>query len=79
MADEEEKKTVSPEKKAARRAVRVLAFSTWRKSWKAENPTGTKEERKLAWDAVRGDEVRKARQMVKTLERGGFKIVPVQP
>lgn len=79
MADEQEKKTVSPEQKAARRAVRVLAFSTWRASWKAENPAGTKEDRKLAWDAVRSDEVRKARKMVKALERGGFRIVPVQP
>jgi hypothetical protein len=75
MAEEKEKKPVSPEQKEQRRAVKVLAFNVWRKQWRAANPKASKEERKAAWGAVRGDEIRKARQMMNALKKGGFKIV----
>lgn len=78
MAEKKEKVAPTPEQKAARRAARRLAFQTWRQEWKAANPNGTSEERKAAWSTAMTAEIRKARKALRGLEKGGFKVVPVE-
>lgn len=75
---ETEKKIATPEQKASRRAAKILAFHAWQQDWAASNPSGTKEERKEAWVAVSGPEMRKARKALKRLEKGGYKLVPAE-
>ncbi|WP_281844081.1 hypothetical protein [Sinisalibacter aestuarii] len=64
--------------KTRRKAVRTLAYNTWRREWRAANPGATKEQRKEAWAAVRAAEVRKARLTMKALEKGGFRVIPAK-
>lgn len=75
---EEKKATRTPEQKDARRAAKIVAFSTWRAQWKAANPNGTADQRKAAWAEASGAEMRKARKTLKSLEKGGFKLVAAQ-
>ena len=81
MAEKAEKKPATPptpEEKALRKATKMLAFNSWRQEWRAANPEGTREQRKEAWDKVRKAETKNARRALKALEKGGYKLVPVE-
>ncbi|GGD41097.1 hypothetical protein [Sinisalibacter lacisalsi] len=81
-AKEKTKTPLTPEQKAERaarrKAAKVIGFTTFRQEWRAANPEGTKEQRKAAWDAARKDAVRKASRLVRSLEKGGVKLVQAE-
>ncbi len=68
----------SPELIARRRAIKRLAFQTWRKDWRKANPEASAEERKEAWAQVARDERTKLKRTLRGFEKFGYKLVPVE-
>lgn len=75
MPDSEIPKGADPETKTRRKAAQAIAYDIWRQDWRRANPEGSRDERDRDWDAVRGDELKKARRVLAALERGGFRVV----
>lgn len=74
----EAKAKAAPELVARRRAIKRLAFQTWRKDWRKANPEASAEERKEAWAKVAREERSKLSKTLRGLEKHGFKLVPVE-
>ena len=75
MSDDETKTGMDPETRLKRKAAQAIAFETWKQDWRRDHPKASREERKAAWDAVRGEEIKKGRRAIAALERGGFRVV----
>jgi len=77
------KATPSPEQIAAqqarRKAARVIGYTSWRNEWRANNPEGTPEERKAAWETARTGATQNARKLLRSLEKKGLRIVAAEP
>ena len=60
--------------KGGNAVVRAVARALFNQTWREENPDADREARKAAWAKARGDEVKKARKLVRALERAGVAL-----
>lgn len=76
MAETQERQAKTPEQIAMRKAARLIAYTAWLQTYRAEHPEASDSERKAAWGAVKADEMKKGRKVLKALERKGYALTP---
>lgn len=75
MAEAKATKTpLTAEKKARRRAAKVVGWAVWSDAFRAANPKATKEERRAAWNVAKGQNKRLGSKVVKALEKRGYEL-----
>lgn len=74
--DTTEKTPATPEERARRKAIKLIAYHGWLADWKRANPEADGETLKAAWGDVKGQRMRDARRVVKRLEKGGLAVTP---
>ena len=81
MIDHIEDADTAPEKRKNRKGTpkvaKVVARALWAAQWREANPDGTAEARRAAWKEVREEETKKARGLVRYLERSGVSLTLV--
>lgn len=74
MAETTDKTPKTPEQTAIRKAVRLVAYTAWLQDFRDSNPDATQDQRKLAWEEAKKDELRKGRKIIKALKRKGYEL-----
>lgn len=81
MTDSVEDIAVAEDEKSSKKGdgaiVKVVARALWTPQWRAANPEGTPEARRAAWQEARGEETKKARKLIKSLENSGVTLTMV--
>lgn len=66
---------LTPEQALRRRAGRTIGRGVWLAGFQEEYPDATREDTQKAWGEVRADFTKIGMRALKTLERGGFRVV----